>query len=72
MVALLSLAHERSCEARMATVLTEYLEAHQLPDLDVLRARFSPDPVRLPVVFVQLAPLATYETLVETHVGEAA
>jgi len=72
MVALLSLAHERSCEARMAALLTEYLEAHQLPDLDVLHARFSPDPARLPVVFVQLAPLATYETLVETHVREAA
>ena len=56
----------------MAAVLTECLDAHQLPDLDVLRARFSPDPARLPVVFVQLAPLTTYETLAETHVGEAA
>jgi hypothetical protein len=72
MVALLSLAHERSCEARMAVVLAECLEANQLPDLDVLHARFSPDPTRLPVVLVKLAPLSTYEALLETPVGEAA
>jgi hypothetical protein len=72
MVALLSLAHERSCEARLAVVLTECLEAHQLPDLDALLARFSPDPARLPVVLVELAPLKAYEALLETHVGEAA
>ena len=71
-VALLSLAHERSCEARMAVVLTECLEAHQLPDMDALLARFSPDPARLPVVLVELAPLKAYEALLETYVGEAA
>ena len=71
-VALLSLAHERSCEARLAVVLTECLEAHQVPDLDALLARFSPDPARLPVVLVELAPLKAYEALLETQVGEAA
>lgn len=72
MVALLSLAHERSCEARMATILEELLQADELPDLDVLNAQFSPDPDRLPSVLVQLAPLSDYETLLETSSGEAA
>ena len=72
MVALLSLAHERSCEARMAVVLAECLEANQLPDLDALQARFSPDPARLPVVVVELAPLNVYESLAQAPTGEAA
>lgn len=72
MVALLSLAHERSCEAHLATVLNECLEAHQLPDLNALHARFAPDPAHLPVVLVELAPLTAYEALLETHAGEAA
>lgn len=72
MVALLSLAHERSCEARMATILARCLEANELPNLDALQARFSPDPARLPAVLVQLAPLSDYETLLEAPAGEAA
>lgn len=72
MVALLSLAHERCCEARMAVILTECLAANQLPDLNALHARFAPDPARLPAVFVELTPLAAYEALLETHTGEAA
>jgi hypothetical protein len=69
MVELLSLAHERTCEAQLAEVLTEDLAHRRLPDLAVLRARFSPDPARLPEVCVQLAPLSDYEALVHTDMG---
>lgn len=72
MVGLLSLAHERSCEARLAEALAECLAADQLPDLLALQERFGPDPARLPQVLVQLAPLASYETLVDDEAGEAA
>jgi transposase InsO family protein len=69
MVELLSLAHERTCEAQLADVLTEDLAHHRLPDLDALRARFSPDPARLPQVCVQLAPLSDYDALINSDMG---
>ena len=71
-VELLSLAHERACEAELATLLAEDLASHQLPDLAVLRTRFAPDPARLPQVRVQLAALSVYETLTQGALGEAA
>lgn len=60
MVALLSLAHDRSCEAQLAAVLTDDLAHRRLPDILALLARFAPDPARLPDVSVQLAPLSSY------------
>ena len=72
MVELLSLAHERACEAQLAEVLTQDLAARRLPDLDALRARFAPDPLRLPQVCVQPAPLSDYEALVDGNVEVAA
>jgi hypothetical protein len=63
MVELLSLAHERGCEAELADVLAQDLGAKRLPDLARLRARFSPDPASLPVVSVQLPSLAVYNNL---------
>lgn len=63
MVDLLSLAHDRGCEADLATVLAADLDAHRLPDMAALRARFSPDPAALPGVVVHLAPLSGYEVL---------
>jgi transposase InsO family protein len=69
MVELLSLAHERTCEAQLAQVLTEDLALRRLPDLAALRARFSPDPARLPQVRVQLAPLSDYEALIHFEMG---
>lgn len=72
MVDLLSLAHDRSCEAQLAEKLTEGLAAGQLPDLPALHACFGPDPDRIPVVVVQLASLSAYESLLETSTGEAA
>ena len=71
-VELLSLAHDRACEAELAGALTELLEAGCLPDLAALRVRFAPDPARLPKVVVELAPLSVYEMLTQGCLGEAA
>jgi len=65
MVALLSLAHDRACEAQLAGVLAEDLEQRRLPDITALLGRFAPDPARLPEVCVQLAPLSSYDVLME-------
>jgi hypothetical protein len=72
MVELLSLAHERACEAQLAGILSECLAAHRVPDLKELRARFAPDLSSLPEVRVELTPLAQYEALNDSYVGEAA
>ena len=48
MVNLLALAHERGCEAELATLLAADLAAGQLPDLAALRTRFAPDPATCP------------------------
>jgi len=61
MVELLSLAHERACEAELAELLAE--------DIAARRLRFAPDPAALPEVVVQLAPLSAYDALL---MGEAA
>jgi hypothetical protein len=71
-VELLSLAHDRACEAELAAILAEHLAADQLPDLAALRTRFAPDPARLPEVFVELVPLSVYETLSENYLAVAA
>jgi hypothetical protein len=68
MVELLSLAHERACEAELADLLAEGLAANCLPDMAVLRLRFAPDPAALPEVIVELTPLTDYDALL---VGEA-
>jgi hypothetical protein len=41
----------------LAAILSELLKADRLPDLAALRARFAPDPARLPQVCVELGPL---------------
>jgi hypothetical protein len=69
MVNLLALAHDRGCEAELATA---DLAAGAMPDMAVLRARFAPDPAQLPDVVVHLTPLAAYKALLECRVGEAA
>ncbi len=71
-VELLSLAHERGCEAELAEALSKSLEAGAAPNLALLRARFAPDPQRLPEVCVTLTPLSDYEALLEDGQGEAA
>ena len=72
MIDLLALAHERGCEAELATLLTADLAAAQLPDLAALRTRFAPDPAVLPEVSVHLAPLVDYDQLLGAAMGEAA
>jgi len=72
MVELLSLAHDRACEAQLAVILTEDLAARRLPDLKELRTRFAPDLASLPQVCVQLTPLSLYEALNDSCMREAA
>ena len=43
MVELLSMAHERACEAELADLLAQDLDEGRLPDIAALRTRFSPD-----------------------------
>jgi hypothetical protein len=72
MVELLSIAHERACEAQLAALLSADLAANRLPDLNILRERFSPDLASLPQVSVHLTPLTVYEALNDSYIGEAA
>lgn len=72
MVDLLSLAHDRGCEADLAAILLADLGAGRLPDLARLRERFAPDPTTLPEVVVHLIPLSAYEALMDSPIGAAA
>jgi len=63
MVELLSLAHDRGCEAELAAELDVLLETGALPDMGVLRQRFGPDPAALPHIHVPLGSLTDYEVL---------
>jgi hypothetical protein len=73
MVDLLALAHDRGCEAELADALAAGLNAKDLPDMEALRARFTPDPARVPTVVVTLAPLQSYEALLDDSLmGDAA
>jgi len=65
MVELLSLAHDRGCEAELAAELETLLDADELPDMAALRQRFGPDPAALPHIQVPLGCLADYEVLLE-------
>jgi hypothetical protein len=62
-VGLLALAHERACEAELAQLIEEELDAGRLPDLDTLRRRFAPDTAAIPHVVIELAPLNLYDEL---------
>lgn len=64
MVELLAIAHERGCESELADELAVSLEARKLPDMAALRARFAPDPAKLPNIVVRLTPLDAYEALI--------
>ena len=50
-VELLALAHDRGCEAELASAIDAELEASRLADLAMLRERFGPTPALLPLVF---------------------
>ena len=62
-VALLSLAHERGCEAALARDLDDCLDAGGLPDPEALAKAFAPRPRPLPEVGVELGSLADYDVL---------
>ena len=72
MVELLSLAHERNCEAQLAQALEQCLADGQLPDLDALSSRFEAKPASMPQVNVQLASLRDYEALLDLEMEVAA
>lgn len=63
MVGLLWLAHDRACEAMLATALEALLEAGGLPDLAELRRRFEPQDTEAPAVTVVLPAASTYDIL---------
>jgi hypothetical protein len=72
MVGLLALAHERACEADLAVVIDAELDAGRLPDLDILRRRFTSDGTAVPDIVVELAPLHLYDELGAIRQGGAA
>ena len=70
-VALLSLAHERTCEAELAKAIESCLEDGALPDPAVLAARFAPRQGALPQVRVELGSLADYDVLLSAPASNA-
>jgi len=62
-VDVLALAHDRGCEADLAAVIRQTLDAGALPDMAALRRRFTPDPEALPAIEVQKRSLADYDAL---------
>lgn len=63
MVEILSLAHERACEAQLAATLAEMFSQQRLPEIGALRALYAPDSASLPHILVQLPALSSYESL---------
>jgi hypothetical protein len=72
MVEILSLAHERACEAQLATTLAAMLVEGRLPQIAELQALYAPDTAKLPNILVQLPALSSYEGLVAAAAGELA
>jgi hypothetical protein len=62
-VGLLALAHDRACEAELADAIEVALDAGEMPDLDRLRERFTPDHTAIPTIVVAVPPLSTYDEL---------
>ena len=71
-VGLLALAYDRACETELAEAIEAALDAGELPDLDRLRERFTPDRVAIPEVAVALTPLSAYDELVSVRPPSAA
>jgi hypothetical protein len=72
LVELLSLAHDRACEAELAAALQAALDAGKAPDMAALRARFSPDPAQVPQIRIVLGSLRDYDVLAEGATAVAA
>lgn len=71
MVGILTLAHERACEAELAGHLAMELQQGRLPDMAALRALFIPDAQAMPDVPILLPPLTAYDELGTVHQGAA-
>jgi hypothetical protein len=63
MVGLLALAHDRACEAELATALDAILDAGEAPDLTALQRRFMPTSVTVPDVTVTIPAAMDYDAL---------
>jgi transposase InsO family protein len=63
MVGILALAHERGCEAELASALQAELDRGVLPDLAALIERFRPKDVAWPTVVVTLPSLTLYDQI---------
>ena len=70
-VALLWLAHERTCEAELAEAIETCLDDGALPDPTALAVRFAPAPRALPRVRVELGSLADYDVLLTAPTSAA-
>ena len=67
MVGLLALAHDRTCEAELAEMITVDLDAGRLPDLERLRERFGPQNASVPEITIEMPSLDTYDELASVH-----
>jgi hypothetical protein len=63
MVGLLALAHDRACEAELASELEAIAAAGELPDLGELRRQFTPSSMAVPIVTVTLPAAVAYDAL---------
>jgi hypothetical protein len=63
MVGLLALAHDRACEAELASELQTCLDAGDVPDLAALQQRFAPTSTVVPEVTVTIPAAVAYDAL---------
>ena len=63
MVGLLALAHDRACEAELASELQTCLDAGDAPDLVALQQRFAPKSTVVPEVTVTIPAAIAYDAL---------
>ena len=63
MVGLLALAHDRACEAELASELEAIAATGELPDLAELRRQFMPSSMAVPIVTVTLPAAVAYDAL---------
>jgi hypothetical protein len=69
MVGLLALAHDRACEAELASELEAVLAAGELPELSLMQQRFMPSSVAVPEVTVSLPAAVAYDALLNAPQG---
>lgn len=71
-VGALAIAHERGCEADLATLIEDRLAAGVLPELAEIRDRSKPDRDALPEVTITMTPLGDRDVLTGTAHASAA